>query len=166
MPRETTIRELLERGRARMEAERLADLERQKALADEATEQWNCLVDAVTADLGEELAATVTPKLVQGQVPPSFRKDASHFGFKMKPFDAGEILFNYKRDGDSWMLGYPCGDRDDVQSGPPGFIVGQNYHSAYGDLFYKFSKDAANLAEAIALCDLQTQGYLEAKEGT
>lgn len=162
MPRETMIRELLERGRVRMEAERLADLERQKALADEAAEQWDALVDAVTADLGEELAATVTPRLVKGQPPPSFRRDAQTVVFAMRPFGAGIIDFSYLRT-DRWNLGHPSGSVAAISNGAPGYRVSQGYTGRHGNVDCTGHKFVADLSEAVALCDLQTQGYLEAR---
>lgn len=163
-----TIAQLLAEGRAILEENAAKRRAEDEANAQRNWNHWIALVNQIAKDIGEELMATSEPGM---HAPPQgFWCGTLHFEFLVRPFGAGAIRIKYATSGGppSWHL---VSVRNSAM-GKPSFSVETGYH--VGKFFnedtlrggatvvYHRTEDASTLAEAVALCELQTQGYLDA----
>lgn len=153
-----SVLEWLEEGRqlmAQEEADRRAWLESQ---AEAALENWRKLVAFVGEDMGPEFASNL-------QCPCGWTVSSDSYSHGFRPFGAGELRCIFGRAGDgSWH----CRDQARSSGDPKPYQVAGDYRAkqvSHGRWEPRsFSSSAvSNLAKAVALCAMQTDGYKRAQ---
>lgn len=154
-----TINELLKEGRAISERAAETELRRKENQAKEALRLWQKFVTNVYDDLGSELANTADPKLELGSMPASF-VGTDLVRVTLRPFGAGAMVVSYAfgRHKDTSSIICKTG------TACPEVIVeqGYSYNRSLGKVVHASDTRVYDLAEAVYLCSLQTDGYKDA----